>query len=141
MRQRHLGGAGSDEEHRVAPIALPHDQLVRHDETGPQELGDAVEVVVVEPGEQVEAGHQRARVEPDVEAGQGLGVARVLDAHGQVAIDLRGDQALVVERAVPSDLPPQRGLAQEARLERGGIIGVLAAQRVEAGLDAVETVA
>ena len=77
---------------------------------------------------------------PMSKRGRALRGAGVRDAGHQVAIDLRRDQALVVERLVAADLPAQRRLPQEPGLERGGVVRILAVKRVHAGLDAVEPV-
>ena len=137
--KNHLGGARGDEEHRVSDFALSNNEFLGNGEAGPQQLLHAFEVPLVEAGEEIEAARRargyRGRCRSAAELRAFCASSTLIL---EVAIDLRRDQAPFVKGLVPPHLAAQRRLAQESRFERGRIVEILAAQRIERGLRLIE---
>src|SRR4029077_2307010 len=105
-RQSHLDCTGRNKEHGVSPVPPADDALVWHGEAWPQQPGDALQLALVEAGENIQPLDQAMRIQTDLEARPPFGRTAAGGASLQVVIQLLRDQSFFEQGLVPAHFLP-----------------------------------
>jgi hypothetical protein len=134
LGQDHLDRARNNKVDSIAAFAFSNDPFLRYRESGAQQSAHALELTLVEAGQQIEPLHQLMRIEAYIEA-RALGGARSLRVALEIVVDLKQDQPLLEQALIADHFMMKRRLAKKPYLKLCQIVGILPAQRVKSARD------